>query len=65
MLEMTYAFVGYIFGCFSLLIALWVWLIVDEMRSNGRQWISLNKELLARIEQLEKQGGAYRPPFKK
>lgn len=64
MLEITYAFIGYIFGCVSLLIALWVWLVVDEMKFNGRRWIELNKDLLERVQNLEKQSGV-RSPFRK
>lgn len=54
MLDITYAFAGYIMGCLSLLISLYVWLTVDEMKKNGRAWVELNRELKKKIENLER-----------
>lgn len=54
MLEITYAFVGYIMGALALLISLYVWLTVDEMKKNGVVWIELNRELKKKIEQMER-----------
>lgn len=54
MLEVTYAFVGYIMGGLALLISLYVWLTVDEMKQNGLAWIQLNRELKKKIEQMER-----------
>lgn len=54
MLDITYAFAGYIMGALSLLISLYVWLTVDEMKKNGIAWIKLNRELKQKIESMEK-----------
>lgn len=54
MLEITYAFVGYIMGGLALLISLYVWLTVDEIVKNGRAWVKLNRELKDKIESLER-----------
>lgn len=56
MLEVTYAFVGYIMGALSLIISLYVWLTVDEIKKNGRAWVELNQELKRKIDGLEKSG---------
>ena len=63
MLEVTYAFVGYIMGALSLLISLYVWLTVDELVKNGRAWVKLNRELKEKIEQMER--GSSSSPWKK
>lgn len=54
MLEVTYAFAGYIMGALALLISLYVWLTVDEMKRNGVEWIQLNRELKKKIESMER-----------
>ena len=54
MLEVTYAFIGYIMGCVSLIISLYVWMILDEALENGRDWVKLNQELRQRLEQMER-----------
>jgi hypothetical protein len=54
MLEITYAFVGYIMGALALIISLYVWLIVDELVKNGRSWVKLNQELKQRLELMER-----------
>lgn len=54
MLEITYAFAGYIMGALALLISLYVWLTVDEMKKNGVAWIKLNRELKQKIESMER-----------
>jgi len=54
MLELTYAFMGYIMGALALIISLYVWLTVDELIKNGRSWIKLNRELKEKIESMEK-----------
>ena len=63
MLEVTYAFIGFIMGGISLIISLYVWLTLDEAIENGREWVQLNRELKKKINQLEK-GGA-KTPWKK
>ena len=63
MLEITYAFIGYIMGAISLLISLYVWLTVDEMKKNGETWIKLNCELKEKIEQMERNSSS--SPWKK
>jgi hypothetical protein len=62
-LEVTYAFIGYIMGAISLLISLYVWLTVDEMKQNGLTWIKLNRELKEKIEQMEQNTSS--SPWKK
>jgi hypothetical protein len=57
MLAVTYAFIGFIMGCISLIISLYVWLTLDEAFENGKQWVNLNKELKQKIDQLEKGTG--------
>jgi hypothetical protein len=54
MLEVTYAFAGYIMGALALIISLYVWLIVDELVKNGRGWVKLNQELKQRLELMER-----------
>ena len=63
MLEVTYAFVGYMMGALALLISLYVWLTVDELVKNGRAWVKLNQELKQRLEQMER--GTSSSPWKK
>jgi hypothetical protein len=60
MLEVTYAFIGYIMGSISLLISLYVWLTVDEMKKNGETWIKLNRELKEKIEQMERNSSPWK-----
>jgi hypothetical protein len=54
MLAVTYAFIGFIMGCISLIISLYVWLTLDEAFENGRDWIKLNQELKQKIESMER-----------
>jgi hypothetical protein len=54
MLEITYAFMGYMMGALALLISLYVWLTVDELVKNGRAWVKLNQELKQRLESMER-----------
>jgi len=65
MLETTYAFVGYIMGALALLISLYVWLTVDEMKKNGIAWIELNRELKKKIERMEKDQRTPNSPWKR
>ena len=58
MLEVTYAFAGYIMGSLALLISLYVWLTVDELVKNGRAWIKLNQELKQKIESMDRGSAA-------
>jgi len=44
----------YIFAACSLLIALWMFLTLEEMKTNGKQWVKLNQELLGKVEKLER-----------
>jgi hypothetical protein len=63
MLEITYAFIGYIMGCASLLISLYVLLTVDELVKNGRAWVKLNQELKQKLESMERNTSS--SPWKK
>jgi hypothetical protein len=54
MLDVTYAFIGFIMGGIALLISLYVWLTMDEALENGRDWVKLNRELKEKIERLER-----------
>lgn len=63
MLEVTYAFVGYIMGGLALIISLYVWLTVDEMKRNGIAWVELNRELKKKIDSMEK--SSPQSPWKK
>lgn len=65
MLEVTYAFLGYIMGAIALLISLYVWLTVDEMKKNGTAWIELNRELKKKIERMEKDQRTPASPWRK
>jgi hypothetical protein len=63
MLEVTYAFIGFIMGGLALIISLYVWLTVDEAMENGRSWIKLNRELKDKIERMERKTST--SPWKK
>jgi hypothetical protein len=63
MLEVTYAFIGFIMGGLALIISLYVWLTMDEALENGRAWMQLNRELKAKIETMEKSSPS--TPWKK
>jgi hypothetical protein len=65
MLEITYAFAGYIMGAIALLISLYVWLTVDEMKKNGVTWIELNRELKKKIERMERDQRTPASPWKR
>jgi hypothetical protein len=54
MLEITYAFIGFIMGGASLIISLYVWLTMDEAIENGRTWVQLNRELKDKIDRMER-----------
>lgn len=43
----------YIFACGALLIALWMFLTLEDIKSNGKKWVDLNRELLDKVERLE------------
>lgn len=49
----------YIFACGALLIALWMFLTLEDMKDNGKKWIKLNQELLEKIERLERSSGSF------
>jgi hypothetical protein len=49
-IEVTYAFIGFIMGGAALIISLYVWLTLDEVLKNGREWVKLNKELKEKID---------------
>jgi hypothetical protein len=63
MLEVTYAFIGFIMGGLALIISLYVWLTMDEAMENGRAWMQLNRELKAKIEKMERSSPS--TPWKK
>jgi heme/copper-type cytochrome/quinol oxidase subunit 4 len=48
----------YAFAAVSLLIALWMFLTLEEMKSNGKKWVKLNQELLEKVEKLERSSGS-------
>jgi hypothetical protein len=50
----TYAFIGFLAGGIAVIISLYALLILDELKANGKQWIELNRELIKKIDQLEK-----------
>lgn len=45
----------YLFSCGALLIALWMFLTLEEMKENGKKWVELNQELLEKVKRLEYQ----------
>ena len=65
MLELTFAFVGYIMGGLALIISLYVWLTVDELIKNGRGWVQLNQELKKKIERMERDQRIPASPWKR
>ena len=62
-LEVTYAFIGFIMGGVAVIISLYVWLLLDEALKNGQAWMKINRELLEKIDKLEK--GGVSSPWKK
>ena len=62
-LEVIYAFAGFIMGGIAIIISLYALLTLEEMKQNGKQWIELNRELLQKIDRLEK--GGVSSPWKK
>lgn len=48
----------YVFAACSLLIALWMFLTLEDMKDNGKKWVTLNQELLEKVERLERSGGS-------
>ncbi len=53
----------YIFAASALILALWMFLTLEDMKSNGEKWIKLNQDLLEKVQRLEKNGGS--SPFYK
>jgi cell division protein ZapA (FtsZ GTPase activity inhibitor) len=60
MLDITYAFIGFIMGGIAIIISLYALLTLDEMKQHGKEWVKLNRELRDKINKLEK-GGAVTP----
>jgi hypothetical protein len=60
MLEVTYAFIGFIMGGIAIIVSLYALLTLDEAIENGKQWVKLNQDLQKKIDRLEK-GGASTP----
>ena len=58
MLEVTYAFIGFIMGGISIIISLYALLTLNEAIENGKQWVKLNQELKEKINKLEKGSGS-------
>ncbi len=54
----------YVFAASALILALWMFLTLEDMKSNGEKWIKLNQDLLEKVQRLEKNGGSS-PFFKK
>lgn len=48
----------YIFAAGALLIALWMFLTLEDMKANGKKWVELNQELLEKVERLERSSGS-------
>ena len=44
----------YIFAAGALLVALWMFLTLEDMKENGKKWVKLNQELMEKINRLEK-----------
>ena len=63
MLEVTYAFIGFIMGGIAIIISLYALLTLDEAIKNGKQWVELNRDLQKKIDRLEKGGST--SPWKK
>lgn len=63
MLDVTYAFIGFIMGGIAVIISLYALLTLDEIKKNGETWIKLNRELKEKIDRLEK--GGVNSPWKK
>jgi len=47
--------VVYLFASGALLISLWMFLTLEEMKANGKKWVELNQELMEKIKRLEYQ----------
>jgi hypothetical protein len=45
----------YLFAAGALLISLWMFLTLEEMKANGKKWVELNQELMEKIKRLEYQ----------
>ncbi len=45
----------YVFAAGALLISLWMFLTLEEMKANGKKWVELNQELMEKIKRLEYQ----------
>ena len=58
MLDVTYAFIGFIMGGIAIIISLYALLTLDEMKKNGQTWIKLNQELKEKVNKLEKGSGS-------
>lgn len=58
MLEVTYAFIGFIMGGIAIIISLYALLTLNEAIENGKQWVKLNQELKEKINKLEKGSGS-------
>lgn len=48
----------YVFAAGALLIALWMFLTLEDMKDNGKKWVKLNQELLEKVERLERSNGS-------
>jgi hypothetical protein len=44
----------YIFAAGALLVALWMFLTLEDMKENGKKWVKLNQELLEKVQRLER-----------
>jgi CHASE3 domain sensor protein len=62
-LEVIYAFAGFIMGGIAIIISLYALLTLEEIKQNGNQWIELSRDLLQKIDRLEK--GGVSSPWKK
>jgi hypothetical protein len=48
----------YIFAAGALLVALWMFLTLEDMKENGKKWVKLNQELMEKINRLERNGSS-------
>jgi hypothetical protein len=48
----------YIFAAGALLVALWMFLTLEDMKENGKKWVKLNQELVEKINRLERNGSS-------
>jgi hypothetical protein len=53
MVDVVILLILYFFASGAFLVALWMFLTIEELKENGKTWIKLNEQLLKKIEKLE------------